>query len=129
MHIHGKDDYGFYLHTNNKVFGPVRTDWDHYLGNDNSYYFKGDDSGPEYILINDSLYRNSGNFSNILLSGRNKFFFSYTNKSSLFINCCGKSMKQNYSDIYYPAMDKNGNYSFFGRRGHYIYYNNSTLTG
>ncbi len=114
-------DYMFFIHTKDSVFAPVRTVWDSYLNEDGSYYCKGDDSGPEYILIDNAMYKGIKEINCIRLPDKTHYMFSYAKDDGHYMNVNGKSEEYNFQDIFYPTLDTNGNYAFYGLRNYYLY--------
>lgn len=115
------DNYMFFLHTQDSVFGPVRTAWNSELKKDGAYYYTADDDGPDYILINNQLFRDVYEVENIRLLDKDNFLFTYKRNDSLFINVNGKSYFLDYEKIYYPNIDEEGNFALYGLRDYYLY--------
>ncbi|KKP52837.1 MAG: hypothetical protein UR43_C0010G0028 [candidate division TM6 bacterium GW2011_GWF2_33_332] len=116
-----KYSYMFFLHTKDSVFGPVRTAWDCFLMENGAYYYKGDDDGPDYILINDVMYKNINDVSNVTLLDKKNYLFTYYGNEKLFVNVNGNSYELDYEQIFYPTLDDKGNFALFGLRDYYLY--------
>lgn len=114
-------NYMFFLHTKDSIFGPVRTAWNCYLLDNGAYYYQGDDAGPEYILINDVLYRDLDEVANITLLDRNNSLFTYTKEGHHFVAVNGKSYALDYEKIFQPSIDAQGNFALYGLRDYYLY--------
>jgi hypothetical protein len=112
--------YMFFIHANDSVFGPVRTTWNNYLLENGGYYYSGDDAGPRYILINDSLYRNTSADNLVLLDSKN-YMFTHTIKRKKYVHANGLSYRHKFDKIIRPTMDKEGNFSCYGQQDYYIY--------
>ncbi len=116
-----KYSYMFFMHTKDSVFGPVRTVWDCYLMKNGAYYYKGDDDGPDYILINDIMHKNVHDVSDIILQDKANYFFTYSKNDKQYANVNGSSYELNYEEIYYPTLDDIGNFALYGLRDYYLY--------
>ncbi len=113
----GKYNYMFFIHSNKKIFGPVRTQWNSRLMNNGNYYFSGDDNGPEYIVINDILHKDIHKVRNITMIDSNTFLFTHDN----CINVSGNEYTLDYQKKYYPALDSNGNFALYVMIDYYLY--------
>lgn len=117
-----KYSYMFFIHTPDTVLGPVRTVWNHYLNNDSSYYYSGDDDGPEYIAVNNKLYKNINDVHDLLIRDQKHYLFTFTKQGKHKINVSGRIYtNDDDNDISLANMDTAGNFSFFKQKGYYLY--------
>lgn len=117
----GKYDYMFFIHTQDTVFDYVRTTWNYALTENGAYYFSGDDNGPYYIAINGRLHKNIESIGNIILLDKNNAFYTFKKKNKLFLNVNGMDYPVDFNKIYYPSMDNNGHFAYFGMKNHFLY--------
>lgn len=117
----GKYNYMFFIHSMDSVLGYVRTVWDYELKENGAYYYSGDDNGPYYIAINDKLYKNITSVSNITLIDKNTYLYSFVEKSTKKINVNDKIYSYEFDEIFYPSIDLNGNFAFYGMKDYYLY--------
>lgn len=117
----GKYDYMFFVHSMDTVLGYVRTVWDYELKANGAYYYSGDDSGPEYIAVNNKLYKNIEDISEIILVNKSSFLFSFKENGISKINSGGNIYTHDFEKIYYPNADTNGNFSFYGLKDYFLY--------
>ena len=116
-----KYDYMFYIHSMDTILGYVRTVWDFELKSNGAYYYSGDDSGPYYIAINDKLYKGIKPVSNITLIDKNSFLYSFKEQGESKLNVNGKIYTYDFDKIFYPTLDKEGNFAFLGLKDYYLY--------
>jgi len=114
-------NYKFYINTIDTNLGYVRTVWDYELKDDGAYYYSGDDNGPDYIAINDKLHRNIETVSNINLIDKNTYLYTFEENGKSKINVNGRIYSHDFEEVFYPSLDKNGNFAFFGMRDYYLY--------
>jgi hypothetical protein len=119
--VKSKYSYMFYARTADTTIGPVRTVWKYFLNEDGSYYYSGDDNGPDYIIINDALYKDIEEIDNILLPNRSNYLFSFVEENQNKINANGKIYNYDCPFLLLPNMDTLGNFSFFGLKDYYLY--------
>lgn len=117
----GKYNYMFFIHSMDTVLGYVRTVWDYELKENGAYYFSGDDNGPYYIAINDKLHKNIKPVSNITLIEKEKYLYSFGEKGKNKINVSGKIYSHDFEEIFYPSLDTEGNFAFYGMKDYYLY--------
>jgi hypothetical protein len=117
----GKYDYMFYVHTNSRKFDYVRTVWDYKLKDNGAYYYKGDDNGTWYILINDKLYKKLDYVGRITIIDKANFFFIFGENGQKKINVNGKVYAYGIDDIIKPTLDKQGNFSCYTIIDYYLY--------
>jgi len=117
----GKYDYMFFIHSMDTVLGYVRTAWHSELLNNGAYYYSGDDNGPEYIAINNSLRKGISEIENIKLIDKQTFMYSFIESGTKKINVNGKDYIHNFSEIMYPSLDEQGNFAFYGIKDYYLY--------
>lgn len=117
----GKYDYMFFVHSMDTVLGYVRTVWDYELKENGAYYYSGDDNGPYYIAINDKLHKDIKPVSNITLIDRNTFIYTYGEEGKTKINVCDKKYTYDFDEIFYPTLDKQGNFAFYGLKDYYLF--------
>lgn len=116
-----KYDYMFFIQSVDTLLGPVRTVWNYELKQDGAYYYSGEDSGPYYIAINDKLYKDLHNISNITLVDRNNFMYTYAEEGTTKINVSDKIYTYDFEEIFYPTIDTKGNFAFYGLKNYYLY--------
>jgi hypothetical protein len=114
-------DYMFYIHSPDTILGPVRTVWNYYFKDNGVYYFSGDDNGSSYIAINNHIYKNIRDISNIILINKTQYFFTCTQKQIAKAICNGNIYDYSFDEIYQTAMDTTGNFAFFGLKDYYLY--------
>ncbi len=117
----GNYDYMFFIHTKDTVLNYVRTVWDYELKENGAYYYSGDDNGPAYIAINNKLYKNINHISNITLIDWKNFMFTYSENGKNKINVSDKIYSYDCDEIFYPTLDKEGNFAFYGQKNYYIF--------
>lgn len=119
----GKYNYMFFVHAMDTVQGPVPTVWNYELRENGAYYYSGDDNGPYYIAINGKLYKDIDpkSISNITLIDKNTYLFSFKEKEKNKINVNGKIYSHDFENIFYPTLDKQGNFAFYGIKDYYLY--------
>ncbi len=117
----GKYNYMFFIHSMDTVLGYVRTVWDYELKENGAYYYSGDDNGPYYIAINDKLYKDIKPVSNITLIDKKTFLYSFGEKGKNKINVSGKIYSHDFDEIFYPSLDTEGNFAFYGMKDYYLY--------
>ena len=124
----GKYDFMFFTHANDVVLGPVRTVWNCDLKENGAYFYSGDDNGTDYIVINDHLHKNLDSITNITLLDRKNSLFYCKEYETPKINVNGNFYALPFREIYYPSLDQQGNFAFFGIQDYYLYkYVNGTL--
>lgn len=111
----------FFMHTKDTVLGYVRTVWDCDLKENGGYYYSGDDNGTYYIAINNRLHKNLQSISNITIPDRTNYLFTYKENQENKINVNGKVYGFSLREIYYPSLDPNGNFSFYGIKNFFLY--------
>lgn len=111
----------FFIHTRDTVMGPVRTVWKHFLNEDGSYYYTGDDEGPDYIAVNNTLYKGLESVDHILLPDRRNYAFTFTTGTQRKMNVNGHLYTYDFEDLYCPAMDSSGNFAVYGLKDYYLY--------
>lgn len=116
-------EYMFFIHAKNKRIGPVRTVWYNDLTAHNGYYYSGDDNGPEYIIINNKLYKGLERVANIILIDKKNSLFIYKQKGAKnsSINVNGKDYTPDVDSIFYASMDVNGDFAFYGLKNQHLY--------
>lgn len=117
----GKYDYMFFVHSMDTVLGYVRTVWDYELKENGAYYYSGDDNGPYYIAINDKLHKDIKPVSNITLIDRNNFIYTYGEEGKTKINVSDKTYTYDFEEIFYPTLDREGNFAFYGLKDYYLF--------
>ena len=115
------DIYQFYIHTKDTAFGPVRTVWSYKLKDDGSWYYTSDDAGPDYIVINNKMYRDVDKIENIILLDKNNYFFIYKKDGKKFYNHNGHEYKLEFENAMDFIIDKKGNLSFYFTKDYYLY--------
>ncbi len=117
----GKYDYMFFVHSMDTILGYVRTVWNYELKENGAYYYSGDDNGPYYIAINDKLHKDIKPVSNITLIDRNTFIYTYGEEGQKKINVSNKIYVYDFEEIFFPKLDKKGNFAFYGLKDYYLY--------
>lgn len=117
----GKYNYMFFVHSIDTVLGYVRTVWNYELKDNGAYYYSGDDNGPYYIVINDKLHKNIKPVSNITLVDKKTYLYSFGEKGKNKINVNGEIYTHEFDEIFFPNLDKNGNFSFYGIKDYYLF--------
>lgn len=117
----GKYDYMFFIHTKDTALDYVRTTWNYALTGNGAYYFSGDDNGPYYIAINGRLHRDIESIRNIILLDNKNSFYTFKKKNKLFLNVNGVDYPVDFKEIYYPSMDTNGHFAYFGMKNYFLY--------
>lgn len=115
------DRYLFFLHTQDTVFGPVRTAWETHLKENGGYYFSGFDVRSDYLLINDTLFRDVDDVADLTLLDPSNFLFTYSRDDRRYVNVNGNSYALNYEEVFYPTLDTAGNFALYGLRDYYLY--------
>lgn len=116
-----KYNYMFFIHTKDTALGYVRTVWYCDLKENGAYYYCGDDNGPEYIAINNTVHKNLKSISNITLIDKENYLFTYKENGANKINVNGKTFNFPFEKIYYPSLDGNGNFSLYGLKDFFLY--------
>jgi len=118
-----------------KVYGPVAAHGSVFMPYYDTLYYYGNGSGAAYLLENDSLFRYRVREQKIVAPGGGQNFLTYTPSTNWMnftivspqtetrLNVNGKAVRLPYSDVYFPCMDAQGNYSLFGLRDYYLYKN------
>ncbi len=114
-------DYMFFVHTKDTIIGPVRTVWDNDLTENNSYYFSGDDNGPNYIIINNTLQKGIEDVSNVVLLDKENYFYKFSQGGNQKLNVSGTIYNFSSSDIQLPSINKKGEFAFYGLKDYYLY--------
>lgn len=114
-------DYMFFVHTKDTVIGPVRTVWDNDLTESNSYYFSGDDNGPNYIIINNTLQKGIEDVSNVILLDKKSYFYKFSQGNSQKLNVSGNVYDFSSLDIQLPSINKRGEFALYGLKDYYLY--------
>ncbi len=117
----GKYNYLFFVHSMDTILGYVRTVWDYELKENGAYYYSGDDNGPYYIAINDKLYKDIKPVSNITLIDKKTYLYSFGVNGKNKINVSGKIYSHDFDEIFYPSLDTEGNFAFYGMKDYYLY--------
>lgn len=117
----GKYDYVFFVHAKDTILGPVRTVWNYKLKENGAYFYSGDDNGPHYVAIDDKLFKDIAFVSNITLKDRDTYLFSFEQKGKNKINVNGKIYDYDFENIFYPTLDTQGNFAFYGIKNYYLY--------
>ncbi|MFW5983291.1 MAG: hypothetical protein ACOCQ4_02230 [bacterium] len=117
----GKYNYMFFIHSMDTVLGYVRTVWDYELKENGAYYYSGNDNGPYYIAINDKLHKDIKPVSNITLIDKKTYLYSFGEKDKNKINVNGEIYSHNFEEIFYPSIDRKGNFAFYGMKDYYLY--------
>jgi hypothetical protein len=117
----GKYNYMFFIHSMDTVLGYVRTVWNYELKENGAYYYSGDDNGPYYIAINDKLHKNIKPVSNITLIDKETFLYSFGEKGKSKINVNGEIYSHDFDEIFYPNLDTEGNFAFYGMKNYYLH--------
>jgi len=113
--------YMFFVHSKDTVLGPVRTVWESKLTENGAYFYSGDDNGPDYIIIDNDLYKNIDSISNITLVNKKNYLFTYRKNGKTLIVVNGKNYSCSYKEILFPTLDTLGNFAFYGLRNYYLY--------
>lgn len=114
-------DYMFFVHTKDTILGPVRTVWDNELTENNSYYYSGDDNGPRYIIINNTLLKGIEKVSNVILMDKDSYFYTFNQDGKSKINANGKLYTYSSPDIQLLSANKAGEFAFYGIKDYYLY--------
>ena len=117
----GKYNYMFFIHSQDTVLKHVRTVWNYELKENGAYYYSGDDNGLDYIAINNKLYKDIVHVSNITLIDQNTYMFLFVENGENKINANGKIYYHDFDKIFYPTLDKQGNFAFYGIEDYYLY--------
>lgn len=117
----GKYNYMFFVHSMDTVLGYVRTVWDYELKENGAYYYSGDDNGPYYIAINDKIFKDINLVSNITLIDKKTYLYSFGENGKNKINVNGTISSHEFDKIFFPSLDKDGNFAFYGMKDFYLY--------
>lgn len=117
----GRYDYMFYIHTNDTTLDYVRTVWDYELKENGAYYYSGDDTGLDYIVINNILNKKIDNISKITLIDKKTYLYFFDENGKSYINVSGKIYLVDYDNVTFPTLDKNGNFAYYGESNYYLY--------
>jgi hypothetical protein len=117
----GKYNYMFFVHSMDTVLGYVRTVWDYELKENGAYYYSGDDNGPHYIAINDKLHKNIKPVSNITLIDKKTYLYTFGENGESKINVNGVIYTHGFNEIFFPTLDKNGNFAFYGMKDYFLF--------
>lgn len=117
----GKYNYMFFIHSMDTVLGYVRTVWNYELKENGAYYYNGDDNGPEYIAINDKLHKDIKPVSNITLIDKKTYLYSFGEKGKNKINVNGEIYSHDFDEIFFPSLDNDGNFAFYGMKDYYLF--------
>ena len=113
--------YQFFIHTKDTILGPVRTVWSYKLNADGSWYYTGDDDGPDYIAINNKLYKDIDTIENIILLDKDNYFFTYKKKGKTFYNHNGGEYEHVFKYATNFKIDREGNLSFYYIKDYFLY--------
>lgn len=122
-------DYMFYIHTQDTVFGYVRTVWDYALKENGAYYYSSNDNGPYYVAINGQYYKNLKDVGNIILIDKNTYLYSFRKyrrlkikkKSKIRLNVNGEMYAHKFDTTLSPILDSDGNFALYGIRKKRVY--------
>jgi hypothetical protein len=117
----GKYDYMFFIHTQDTSFDYVRTTWESALMESGAYYFSGDDTGPDYIVLNGRLHKGIESIRHITLIDSKNAFYSFRQDKKRFLNVNGVIHPIDFGEIFCPTMDTNGHFAYFGLKNYYLY--------
>lgn len=117
----GQYDYRYFIHTKDTVFDYVGSIRWSALMESGAYYFNGDESGPDYLLLNGRLRKGIEKFSNITLVDRKNGFYTFEKDKQLYLNVNGEDYLVDFDEIYNPTMDTNGHFAYFGMKDYYLY--------
>lgn len=117
----GKYNYMFFVHSMDTILGYVRTVWDYELKENGAYYYSGDDNGPYYIAINDKLHKDIKPVSHITLIDKKNYLYSFGEKGKNKINVNGEIYSHQFDEIFFPSLDRSGNFAFFGMKDYYLF--------
>lgn len=114
-------DHLFYIHNRDTVLGPVRTVWKNDLGPDGGYYYSGDDNGTTYIAINNRMYRNQEDVSNVRIADRNNDLFVRTANGKKEVVVNGAVFAHAFQQVYCPVITASGHFAYYGMKDYYLY--------
>lgn len=114
-------NYVFHLHTIDTTLSSVKRVSDSELKTNGAYYFSCWYKESSYIAINDKLHMNIETVSNINLIDKNTYLYTFEENGKSKINVNGRIYSHDFEEIFYPNLDKNGNFAFFGMRDYYLY--------
>lgn len=117
----GKNNYMFFIHSQDTILGPVSTIKDNDLKDNGSYYYLGEENGHNYIAVNNRIFKNIESISHITIIDWNSFLFLFRENGSNKINVNGKIYNHDFEDVFRPVLDKDGNFAFYGLKDYYIY--------
>lgn len=117
----GKYDYMFFIHTQDTSFDYVRTTWEFAQTESGAYYFSGDDTGPDYIVLNGRLHKGIESIHHITLLDSKNAFYSFRQDKKRYLNVNGVSHPVDFKEIFCPTMDTNGHFAYFGLKNYYLY--------
>ena len=117
----GKYDYMFFIHTQDTSFDYVRTTWEYAQTESGAYYFSGDDTGPDYIVLNGRLHKGIESIHHITLLDSKNAFYSFRQDKKRYLNVNGVSHPVDFKEIFCPTMDTNGHFAYFGLKNYYLY--------
>ena len=87
----GKYDYMFFIHTQDTSFDYVRTTWEFAQTESGAYFFSGDDTGPDYIVLNGRLHKGIESIRHITLLDSKNAFYSFRHDKQRYLNVNGVS--------------------------------------
>ena len=117
-----KYNYMFFIHSTDTILGYVRTVWNYKLKENGAYYYSGDDNGTDYIAINGKLHKDiDKNISNIILVDKDIYSYCFREKGENKINVNGTIYSYDFEQIFFPTLDKLGNFAFYGLKDYYLY--------
>lgn len=117
----GKYDYRFYIHSMNNVLEFVRTVWNYELKENGAYYYSGDDNGPSYMAVNDNMHKGIKPVSNITLIDPKNYLYTFGEDGVQKINVNDQIYTYDFEEIFYPTLDKTGNFACYGMKDYYLY--------
>lgn len=115
----------FFIHTNDTVFGPVNSEGNFCLTQNNAFYYlvygNADDHNSESIIINNHLEKGVNKISKIILCDSENYLYEDRKDSSVNVNVNGKQYSYSLSQILLPSLNKNGEFAFYGIQNYYLY--------
>lgn len=122
--------YRFFIHSSDSTLDYVRTVWNYELKENDAYYYSGDNNGPYYIAINNQLYKDIENISNLRIVDQNHYLYSFDIKNKSFINSNGNISSHQFEELLLPNIDREGNYAVYGVKKRQLYkYVNGEVIG
>jgi len=117
-----KQPHQFFINLKDTVLQFAGVILDYELKENGAYYCSDcDDDKSCYIGINGKLYENIQSISNIILVDKNTHLFRFYENGENKINVNGRIYSHGFEQIFFPTLDKNGNFAFFGLKDYYLY--------